>query len=198
MNGGSIVTNVAVLTEDQEPIASLTVENYARMIEVGIVDFQDPIELLDGVIIEMTPEGERHVLVVSRLARWLNRGLEDERRIIRIAAPLTLPPTSQPEPDLALADLADSFGAHPTSAHLVIEVSQTSLRKDRDRKARIYAEAEIPQCWIVDLVHEAVVVHLDPSPVGYRAIKTYTPADSLDPGLFGIPPLDLAALFKHP
>ena len=197
MNGGSIVTDVTVLTEDHEPLHVLTVEDYHRMMEIGIVHFRDPIELLDGVIVQMTPEGDRHAIAAGLVARWLIRGLDDDHRLVRLAAPLTLPPVSQPEPDLALADLADSIGGHPARAYLVIEVSHSSLRKDRVRKARIYAEAGIPQYWIVDLVHESVVVHRDPAELGYRDIRTFTGPELVDPGLFGIPPLDLAALFKH-
>jgi Uma2 family endonuclease len=195
---GSIVTEVTVLTEDHIPIAPLSVEDYHRMLEAGIVRYRDPIELLDGVIVQMTPEGNPHTVAVSLLARWLIQAVGDsDERLVRLAAPLTLAPFSQPEPDLAVADFGDPAAGHPETAHIVIEVSYSSLRKDRGRKARIYAESGLPQYWIVDLVHKTVTVHLDPSEQGYRAIKTYAPPDDIDPRLFDIPPLDLEALFKH-
>lgn len=197
MMTGSIVTDVTVLTEEQEPLHLLTVEDYDQMMASGVIHFRDPIELLDGVIVQMTPESDRHSIAAGLVARWLIRSIDDERLLVRLAAPLTLPPLSQPEPDLAVTELADSIGAHPQRAHLVVEVSLSSLRKDRGRKARIYAEAGIPRYWIVDLVHESVTVHLDPSDLGYRSITTFTPPDVVDPGLFDIPPLDLEALFKH-
>jgi Uma2 family endonuclease len=197
MRGGSIVTDVTELTEKHEPLHRLSVDQYHRMFEAGIITEDDKVELLDGVIIEMAAEGEPHVVALSLLTRWLNRGLEDERRLVRIGAPITLPPFSEPQPDIAVADFADSLGAHPEQAHLVIEVSFSSLRKDRGRKARIYAEAGLPQYWIVDLVHHTVIVHLSPSDTGYREMKTYAPPEVIDPELFGIPPLDLQALFKH-
>jgi Uma2 family endonuclease len=198
MTGGSIVTEVTVLTEAAEPLHLLTVEDYHRMIQAGILTEEDKVELLDGALMAVVPEGAAHAEVASRLARWLIPSIDDPGLKVRIGSPVTFPPFSEPEPDLAVIDAADaSFVAHPERAHLLIEVSHTSLLKDRDRKARIYAEAEIPRYWIVDLIHLTVIVHLDPSPNGYRSIRTYAPPEALDPDLFGIPPLDLEALFKH-
>jgi Uma2 family endonuclease len=196
VTGGSIVTDVTVLTEASEPLHPLTVEDYHRMIELGILTEEDKVELLDGALIAMSAEGSRHALVVSLLNRWLSRGLGDERQIVRAGSPMTLPPVSEPEPDLAVVELAETRKSHPQRAHLLIEVSLTSLPKDRDRKARIYAEAVIPQYWIIDLAHNAVVVHRDPAMGRYRQIHIAEPPAMLEPETCGLPPLDLEALFS--
>lgn len=141
MTGGTVCA-VAVLTDAQEALHLLTVEDYHRMLEAEILTEEDRCELLDGALFEMSGEGPPHASVVARLARWLIEGTPGEEWAVRIGSPVTLPPWSEPQPDLAVVDAKDSnFRSHPGRAHLLIEVSQTSLRKDRVRKARIYAGA---------------------------------------------------------
>lgn len=187
---------MAVVTDAQEPLHPLTVDDYHRMIEAGILTEDDRVELLDGALFEMSSEGPPHAVVVSRLNWWLARGLpEDRRHTVRVGSPVTLRPLSEPQPDLAVVDAADStWQAHPERAHLLIEVAMTSLRKDRVRKARIYAEHGVPRYWIVDLVHLCVHVHTEPGPDGYASIETVEPPASLDPGCCGLPPIDLGEL----
>jgi Uma2 family endonuclease len=196
MTDTSIVTDVAVLTDAQELIHPLTVEDYHRMIEAGIFDEDDRVELLDGALIEMSPEGPPHAEVIARLARWLIEGTDGDEWAVRVGSPVTLPPISEPQPDFAVVPRADSnFRSHPGEAQLVVEVAMTSLRKDRVRKARIYAEAGLPRYWIVDLVHGNVIVHGSPAPDGYRELAVVEPPALLDPDCCGLPPLDLGALF---
>lgn len=91
-------------------------------------------------LIEMSPEGPPHAAVIARLTRHLVRALPGDDVMVRVQSPVTLPPTSEPEPDLAVVDAsASTFAAHPGSAHLVVEVSGSSRRIDRVRKLRIYA-----------------------------------------------------------
>lgn len=128
--------------------------------------------------------------------RWLARGLPDDAQIVRVQSPITLRPMSEPEPDLVVADVGDStFKTHPERAHLVIEVAKTSRRKDRVRKARIYAQAGLPRYWIVDLVDLCVHVHGDPTPDGYALVEAVPQSGRLDPATCELPPLDLGALF---
>lgn len=85
---------------------------------------------------------------------------------------------------------------HPERAHLVVEVSRSWLRKDRVRKARIYARAGRPRYWIVDLVGLCIHVHEQPAGDAYDAVRTVRPPAVLDPGTCGLAPVDLAALFS--
>lgn len=188
---------MAVVTDANESLHALTVEDYHRMIEVGILTEDDRVELLEGSIFLMSPEGPPHAAVIARLNRWLARGLPDDAQIVRVQSPITLRPHSEPEPDLVVADISEStFRTHPERPHLVIEVAKTSRRKDRVRKARIYGQAGLPRYWIVDLVDLCVHVHTDPGKTGYETVEVVHPPDLLDPQACGLPPLDLAALFS--
>ncbi len=190
--------DVGLVTDAQEPLHPLSVDDYHRMIEVGILTRDDRVELLEGAIIEMSPEGPPHAAVLARLARHVIRGLEDESLIARVQSPITVVPHSEPEPDLVVADLASStFRAHPQTAHLGIEVASSSLRKDRSRKARIYAAAGVGEYWVVDLVARVVHVHLDPRDGGYAVTRTVAPPAQLSPTTVDLPPLPLDALLAE-
>lgn len=187
---------MAIVTDANEPLHALTVEDYHRMIEAEILTEDDKVELLEGAIFQMSPEGPPHAAVIGRLTQWLVRGLPDDAQIVRVQSPITLRPHSEPEPDLVVADVSEStFRTHPERPHLVVEVAKTSRRKDRVRKARIYAQAGLQRFWIVDLVDLCVHVHTDPGEEGYASIATVHPPGLLDPQTCGLPPLDLAALF---
>ena len=148
---------------------------YYRLGELGILSKRDRVERIDGEIIAMTPAGSRHSACVSRLNQFLTPRIGDA--IIRYENPLALPQDLDPEPDLAVVRArADHYeDAHPTAedALLVIEVSDSSRRADLGRKAPWYAEAQIPEYWIVDLTRDRIVVHRDPASGVYRQVQTY-------------------------
>jgi Uma2 family endonuclease len=132
-----------------------------------------------------------------RLNRFLSRALDDDLAL-STAGPIPIRPWSQPEPDFAIVDAADvTFHAHPERTHLVIEVADSSLRKDQITKAEIYGKAGFPEYWIVDVKAAAVHVHRRPSPAGYRHLETVRPPERLVPFdiELALPPLDLAVLF---
>jgi Uma2 family endonuclease len=184
-----------VVLERDEPLRRLTVLDYHRMIDLGILTEDDKVELLDGAIVAMSPEGPPHRAVIDRLNRFLVLAVEGSGLTVRVAGPITLPPWSEPEPDLALIDTADvSFAAHPRSAHLVVEVAVSSLRRDRRRKARIYAEAGIAEYWIVDVEGLAVEVRSAPSAGGYADLRVVRPPDPVTTRAATLPPLDLVGL----
>jgi Uma2 family endonuclease len=173
----------------------LTVDDYHRMIEVGVLTEDHRVELLDGAIIDMSPEGPDHAAVIDRLVRFFARCLDDSL-IVRCQHPLTFQPVSEPEPDVAVVDLAASnWRSHPDSAYLVIEVAKTSLRKDRADKARIYATHGIPEYWVIDLRRLCAYVHLDPRGDGYGEVHTVEPPAALRPTAVVTPELPLGDLF---
>lgn len=195
---GATLGGVGLVTDAQEPLHPLSVEDYHRMIEVGILTEDDRVELLEGAIIEISPEGPAHSAVIARLTRFVVRALEDESLVVRVQSPITLVPHSEPEPDLVVADLASSnFRQHPYGAYLAIEVARTSLRKDLSRKARIYARADIQEYWVVDLVAMAVHVHLEPGADGYAVTRTLVGPAELRATTVELPPLSLAALLAE-
>jgi Uma2 family endonuclease len=150
---------------DQEPKRLLSVDDYHRMIAAGVFDEDEHIELLEGVIVEMSPQRPRHAEVISRLCdpRFVSAGPDV---VVRAQLPLTLGPTSEPEPDVAVVPRRpEGYGeAHPSTALLVLEVAGESLRKDRLVKAAIYARASIPEYVVVNVEERCLEVHRDPDP----------------------------------
>lgn len=146
-----------------------TIEQYDRMGEAGILGPDDRVELLDGEIVEKPLIGDEHAACVDRLNRKFARGFGDEVRV-RIQNPIRLPPHSEPEPDVVLAQPGDR---HPEASEifLVIEVAQTTLATDRGLKLCLYAEAGVPEYWIVDIAGQAVEVYREPTASGYRVKK---------------------------
>jgi Uma2 family endonuclease len=117
-------------------------------------------------------QGPAHALAIQSLTRLLAQGLPADLAL-RPQLPLALLDDSEPEPDLAVVRLSDarSREQHPRTALLVVEVAGDSLRLDRQMKAVLYARAEIPEYWIVNLPEGTVEVHRDPDPEAgvYRA-----------------------------
>jgi Uma2 family endonuclease len=154
---------------DLEP-RPFSVAEYHRMIDAGILDEDERVELLEGVIVAVSPQKRRHAYVIQQLMRILAR-LPQDRYGILAQLPLTLGERSEPEPDLAVvtAEAGSSRTEHPRTALLVIEVAGDTLRKDRLVKARIYARADIPEYWLFNLEEACLEVLRDPDHEGsYR------------------------------
>ena len=153
----------------------LSIEDYHRMMETGILGEDERVELLEGVIVAMSPQQDAHAWAIEWLNRFLARTLGDEFRV-RPQLPLSLGELNEPEPDLAVVAAATRVkGRHPESALLAVEVSGVeSLARDRKVKALLYARFRIPEYWIVDLEHETVEVFGDPDPSAgaYRRSRT--------------------------
>ncbi|HEU5058376.1 MAG TPA: Uma2 family endonuclease [Kofleriaceae bacterium] len=147
---------------EPEVIRPLRRVEYDRLVELGVFDEDEKIELLLGALVAMSPQGADHGYVMERLTKLLIDALGDRGRL-RPQAPFAASELSEPEPDLAVYPPAPYVRAHPDRALLIIEIANSSLRKDRGIKAEIYAEAEVPEYWIVDLVHVAVEVRTAPA-----------------------------------
>lgn len=159
---------------------------YDRMVEAGF--FADEhVELIRGVIVEMSPQGSPHGVVVTRLTMLLVPALAG-RALVRVQLPLAVSHDSEPEPDLAVVAPWPEEGPeeHPRTALLVIEVAQSSLREDRLLKAALYAAAGVPEFWIVNIPARTVEVHTDPDAPGgrYRTLRTAAEDQVLRPAAF--------------
>lgn len=163
---------------------------FERMVALGMFE-GGPIELIGGELVEVSPQGAPHFWVITRLNSLL-APLIDAGDELRVQGPFAVDEMSLPEPDLAVADPA-SPTAHPTTAHLAIEVSRSSQRLDLVHKPIRYAAAGIPTYVVFDLPARQVVVHTDPSPEGYRTVQRRGPDQRLE--LLGID-LDLADLLR--
>jgi len=140
------------------------------MAEEGFFE-DERLELLDGVILEVTPQGTRHAATVQRLTDRLAAAL-GSRASLRVQLPFAASETSEPEPDVAVVQIGDYDRAHPGQALLVIEVAESSLEKDRGVKARIYAAAGVPEYWLVDVVSATIEVRTRPAGDEYSQIRT--------------------------
>jgi Uma2 family endonuclease len=170
------------------PIHRLDLETYGRMVASGALD-QEPVELLGGLLVDVSPQGPRHGYLIRRLTRHL----AGAQAWVDVQLPLEVPPDSVPEPDLALVEenLPDR---HPRTALLVVEVAVTSHAIDRDVKPALYARAGVPTYWLVDAPARTVVVYSDPTGDGYHIRTEYRIGDRVPSPAAGVPELDVEGL----
>jgi len=146
-----------------------TVEDYERMGAAGILGEDDRVELIEGEIIDMPPIGSPHGGSVNRIAQKLTLAVGD-RAIVAVQNPIRLDDFSEPQPDIALLKPREDFYAarHPTpdDVLMLIEVAETSIRYDRDKKLPLYARAGIPEVWLVDIKAGRITRYRDPSDTG--------------------------------
>jgi Uma2 family endonuclease len=147
------------------PQRHFTVEQWHQMIESEIVGPDERLELLEGVIVTMPPHGPQHSFAIGELSYLIPPLLPRGYRV-RVQLPLCLSEISEPEPDLAIVRAEDvrSPASHPHRALVVIEVANSSQRTDRSVKQRLYAQAGIPEFWLVLVRSHSVEVLTKPSP----------------------------------
>jgi len=136
------------------------------------------VELLYGLIVRMPPKGPPHESGIERLSELLLPRLIGRAKV-RIQLSFAASDGSQPEPDVALVPMGDYRKDHPKTAHLLIEVADSSLEVDRGEKAQLYAECGVPEYWIVNLRDDLVEVHSDIVNGVYRRVQPYRRGDRL-------------------
>ncbi len=165
----------------------LTVSDFLQMGEMGLFAPDERVELLDGEVYTVSPPSSRHASIVKRLGKLLERSLGD-RAVISVQDPLILNDYRLTEPDLALLKLSDTFYSerHPQAedALLVVEVSRSSLNYDKTEKLPRYAEAGIPEVWIVDVDAQLLEVYLEPTGHSYRRRTLFYPGEEVTPLAF--------------
>lgn len=147
-----------------------TVEEYHRMIDANILTTDDKVELLEGKVVQMSPQRPPHASTTQRSDRYLQNLLRDLADI-RVQLPITLS-TSEPEPDIAVVRIEPgAYGdRHPNASDifLLIEIAHTTLNIDRQEKAPIYARANIVEYWILDISNRRVYIFRNPTESGYQ------------------------------
>jgi Uma2 family endonuclease len=147
---------MSTVMNDRFPRHRITVDEYYRMAEVGLLAPDARTELIEGEVIEMPPIGSPHASTVYRLHSRLASALGDSAQV-RVEQPVRLDDYSEPQPDLTVVlPRVDSYWArHPGAADmlLAIEVSQSSLHRDRNLKIPLYARHQVPEVWLMDLEH---------------------------------------------
>ena len=153
-----------------------TVDEYYKMAEIGIFDEDSRVELIEGEIIEMSPVGNRHIGCVNRATKLFITKLGD-RVVVSPQNPVRLSNITEPQPDIVLLKpRADFYSAKRLSAEdtfLVLEISDTTLRYDRNRKLPLYAKYGVPEVWIEDIKGDAILVYRDLKAGGYSASLTF-------------------------
>src|SRR5207344_2928459 len=138
-------------------------------------DEHDRVELIRGEIVEMPAMGRRHRAFVGNLNQLLAPRLHD-RAIVWVQLPVVLAEDTEPQPDLMVLRRLRPVPYKEREAHaedvlLLIEVAESSLAYDRSTRLRLYAEAGVPEYWVVDCEAEAVEVYRDPGPERYRGVR---------------------------
>jgi Uma2 family endonuclease len=165
---------------------ALTVAEYHRMCEVGILTERDRVELIEGELIAMSPIGSEHAGAVNALTRLLVQAV-GERGTVAVQNPVRLDDLSEPQPDFAvLKPRADDYRrATPRSGDvlLIVEVADTSLAYDRDVKRSLYARHGVPEFWIVNLAGNEVEVCRAPTGDQYASVSHVGRDGVLEPEL---------------
>jgi Uma2 family endonuclease len=177
-----------MLSTEDPALHRLSVEDVFRMADAGILGEEDRVELIDGVLIDVSPPGPEHSAIVSWLTRHFVVGCPDWD--VRIQD-LLLVEGGFVLPDLMVVELR-ARDRHPTTAALVVEVSITTLRHDT-AKARRYARAGVGEYWLVDVMRRSVTVHEAPGADGYARMAVHG-GDAVLPAPAGAPPVVVAEL----
>jgi Uma2 family endonuclease len=176
-----------------------TTQEYDRMGETGVLRPDARVELIDGEIIDMSPIGPFHGSIVKQLNDFFGQ-LAKSRWIMAIQDPLWLGDHSEPQPDLMLLKPSPDFyrtrHPQPGDVFLVVEVSDTTLELDRERKLPAYGRAGIAEVWIVDLVEQTVEIYREPNFTGYSIKTVLRPGEKAIPQAFPDVLLDVSKLFK--
>lgn len=160
----------------------LSVKEYHKMEEVGILNPSDRVELIRGEIIKMSPFKSAHTSCVKRLTALMYR-LVEELFTISVQDPITISDHSEPEPDLALLKYSEDFYAQkhpqPKDVILLIEVSDSTLEIDRHVKMTLYAEAGIKEYWIINLIDQYIEIYKKPEGANFKLREIFYPKDQV-------------------
>jgi Uma2 family endonuclease len=152
------------------------VTEFYSMAEAGVFSEDDRVELIEGEILEMSPIGSRHAACVGRLTELFGQQV-GRKAIIRVQNPIQLNDYSEPLPDISLLKRRADFyaGNHPTPADvlLIVEVADTSVDYDRNIKLPIYAQANIPEVWLINLPKNVVEVYTRPEEDKYQKSRKF-------------------------
>lgn len=147
---------------------------YEKLVDLGVFQPGEPIELIGGALIVAEPQGAAHYTAIWKTAKALEAAF-GAGWVVRTQAPIGLDEESEPEPDVAVVPGGpeDYRSRHPSRPALTVEVAESSLASDRERKGGVYARAGLPDYWVVNLVDGVLEVYREPAadpsaPYGWR------------------------------
>ncbi|HUH05165.1 MAG TPA: Uma2 family endonuclease [Kofleriaceae bacterium] len=145
---------------------------YERMVAQGMFE-NERVELLYGIIVQMSPHGPDHDHAVDCLKDMLGAALAPGRARVRVQSAFAASNGSEPEPDIAVVPPRSYRDAHPNEAWLIVEVARTSVDKDRGIKGRLYAESNVEEYWIINLVDGVIETYNAPSGGNYTQVARH-------------------------
>ena len=166
-----------------------TCEEYERAAELGLFRPEERLELIAGDIVATVPHTPPHAAGICLSKNVLNR-IFTEGYDVRSQLPLAIGNWSEPEPDIAVVtgSIRDYETQHPTTAVLVVEVADTTLRFDRTTKSALYAQAGIPEYWILALKNRTLIAYRNPAPMSvqplgysYQTVRTLAETETISP-----------------
>ncbi len=173
-----------------EPVWRFTVEQYHQMIRIGILNDDDPVELLEGWLVYKMPKNPPH-RVTTKLTRNALEAIVPEGWYVDTQEAITLA-NSEPEPDIAIVqgNTRDYLDRHPGPADvaLIIEVADSTLERDRTFKKRLYARAIIPVYWIINIPERQIEVYTNPviaEEATYQHRQDYQPSEEVPVEIIG-------------
>jgi Uma2 family endonuclease len=178
----------------------ISVKEYYRMAETGVLEPDARVELLDGEIVDMSPIGPFHGSVSNFLTELFILASKG-RWITAVPGPVRLHDHSEPQPDLMLLKRSPNYYGkrhpRPEDVYLLVEISDTSLEKDQGKKLPAYARAGIAEVWIVNLNELTIEVYRQPHFSGYASKAILQAGDKASPQLFPDVSVDVAELLKR-
>lgn len=177
----------------------LTVQDYHRIIESGILAADERVELIGGQLFKTAAKGTAHSAAVTRIERTLSQQFGD-RVLLRFQDPIYLNDLSEPEPDVAIVKMhpLDYEDHHPTPAEIfwLIEVADTTLKRDRELKAPAYGRSQIQEYWILDVQARQLFVFREPNATGYTHEQVLSEQESIAPLAFPDCPINVREFLR--
>ncbi|MEK8021782.1 MAG: Uma2 family endonuclease [Candidatus Parabeggiatoa sp.] len=163
-----------------------TITHFQKMVDTGILEEDEHVELIEGKLICMAPIYPVHSGKTNRLNRLLSQSVGDSA-IVEVQGPIVLDDNSEPEPDIALLRPRDDFyetaNPRPDDVLLLIEIAESSLSYDQNTKIPLYARHGIVEVWLINVPKPQVEIYLKPSPDGYRKILLPQKRERISPTL---------------
>lgn len=189
---GKIEASLEKLVEGKKVVAVadlrlLSVQDYHRMVEAGVLAADERVELIAGQLYKMAAKGTAHSAAMTRIERALQPRLRN-RALLRFQDPVQLDDYSEPEPDVAIVRVEpfDYEDHHPTPSEIywLIEVADITLKRDRELKAPAYARSGIPEYWILDVNQRQLYIFRSPTATGYASEMVLQESDMISPLAF--------------
>ncbi len=161
-----------------------TVDEYDTMIKAGVFDGKERVELIEGEFVKKMTQGDLHIGCINAIT-WILRNDLSKEYLFSVQNAVQMNIFSAPEPDVSILkfrrDFYSSGKAQPEDILLLIEVADTSVSADRRVKIPLYANAEIPEVWLVNLPRKIIEIYSEPKNGKYQIVRKATKSETVSP-----------------